>query len=99
MCKFCNYSEGNVADEDIINKQIRIGEIPDTKYPYYVPDADKLKVGWNYLYASFTIPTLLRLIGTEISQEKVLHPQMTLNLGSGARIFSSHISQKEIQSL
>lgn len=43
--------------------------------------------------------TLLRLIGTEISQEKVLHPQMTLNLGSGARIFSSHISQKEIQSL
>ena len=29
MCKFCNYSEGNVADEDIINKQIRIGEIPD----------------------------------------------------------------------
>ena len=20
MCKFCNYSEGNVADEDIINK-------------------------------------------------------------------------------
>lgn len=37
--------------------------------------------------------------GTEISQEKVLHPQMTLNLGSGARIFSSHISQKEIQSL
>lgn len=30
---------------------------PDTKYPYYVPDADKLKVGWNYLYASFTIPS------------------------------------------
>lgn len=45
------------------------------------------------------VRTLLRLIGTEISQEKVLHPQMTLNLGSGARIFSSHISQKEIQSL
>ena len=29
MCKFCNYSEGNVADEDIINKRIRIGENPD----------------------------------------------------------------------
>lgn len=30
---------------------------PDTKYPYYLPDADELKVGWNYLYASFTIPS------------------------------------------
>ena len=29
MCKFCNYGNGNVADEDIINKRIGIGEIPD----------------------------------------------------------------------
>ena len=30
---------------------------PDTKYPYYVPSGAGLKVGWNYVYASFTIPS------------------------------------------
>ena len=29
MCKFCNYNEGDVADEDIIDERIRIGNIPD----------------------------------------------------------------------
>lgn len=29
MCKFCNYNEDKVADEDIINERIRIGNILD----------------------------------------------------------------------
>ena len=29
MCKFCNYNEDKVADEDIINERIRIGNISD----------------------------------------------------------------------
>lgn len=29
MCKFCNYNEGDMADEYIIDERIRIGNIPD----------------------------------------------------------------------
>lgn len=29
MCKFCNYNKDKVADKDIIDKRIRIGNIPD----------------------------------------------------------------------
>lgn len=29
---------------------------PDRNYPLYVPNAKYLKQGWNYVYASFTIP-------------------------------------------
>lgn len=29
MCKFCNYNEDEVSDEDIIDERIRIGNIPD----------------------------------------------------------------------
>lgn len=29
----------------------------DKRYPYYIPDAKKLEVGWNYIYGCFTIPT------------------------------------------
>ncbi len=29
---------------------------PDDNYPYYIPNAMKLKQGWNYVYGSFTIP-------------------------------------------
>lgn len=29
---------------------------PDTRYPYYIPNASSLSSGWNYVYGSFTIP-------------------------------------------
>lgn len=29
----------------------------DKRYPYYIPNAGKLEVGWNYIYGCFTIPT------------------------------------------
>lgn len=29
----------------------------DERYPYYIPNARKLEVGWNYIYGCFTIPT------------------------------------------
>lgn len=29
---------------------------PDTRYPYYIPNASSLLSGWNYVYGSFTIP-------------------------------------------
>lgn len=29
----------------------------DTTYPYYMPSASQLKVGWNYVYCCYTIPT------------------------------------------
>ena len=29
----------------------------DKRYPYYIPNARKLEVGWNYIYGCFTIPT------------------------------------------
>lgn len=29
---------------------------PDTRYPYYIPNASSLSAGWNYVYGSFTIP-------------------------------------------
>lgn len=29
----------------------------DESYPYYIPDAGQLEVGWNYIYGCYTIPT------------------------------------------
>lgn len=54
MCKFCNYSEDNAADEDIINKRIRIGEIPDAlgMEIYVNEDYD----GKPYLFGNLFIP-------------------------------------------
>lgn len=55
MCKFCNYGEDNVADEYIINKQIRMGEIPDAMgmEVYINDDYD----GIPYLMANIFLPS------------------------------------------
>ena len=55
MCKFCNYGEGNVADEVVINKRIRIGEIPDAMgMEVYIDDDYD---GNPYLIANIFLPS------------------------------------------